>query len=313
MLPRKISQGFYPRFDLRQAHLERVLYRHFAAQHDGRGHFPVLKAPGIRCRYIRVSRCPMSAAHIRDGHFQACLQHPVRDVQKSAAAGSAQKLAQGGRQEIATDLLHVERELARRLTGIHQIPGALRPAKLADGGYRLHQSAVGGYVGDGHQPGLPFFKQVSKIFQFHPARCTVAGTDDAQTAVLFQGKKSDLVGHVVIFGGQNNVVGLKGNGAERPGISVGRAAGESNIPGMRAQQTGDRRVKSGYFAGFCIRGFVPANFGFQSEVVLHRVEHGLGRQAGARIIQVDALCAAGCFRTKLLKGHGIHPRLGTGL
>ena len=72
-------------------------------------------------------------------------------VEEARAAWPAQVLAAWGGEHVAADLLHIDRELADRLTGIEQIEDAMARGNAADIGRRIYEPALGGHVGDRDQ------------------------------------------------------------------------------------------------------------------------------------------------------------------
>jgi hypothetical protein len=70
----------------------------------------------------------------------SCLEHPIGRVEEAQASWSAQKLPGGGRQVIAVEGLHIDRQLSDCLAGIDQVRYAGFPADPADCLDRLHQT-----------------------------------------------------------------------------------------------------------------------------------------------------------------------------
>jgi len=72
-------------------------------------------------------------------------------VEEARAAGPAQILAARGREHVAADVLHVDREVADRLAGIEQIEDAVARGDAADVGRRIDEPASPGHVRDRDQ------------------------------------------------------------------------------------------------------------------------------------------------------------------
>jgi hypothetical protein len=72
-------------------------------------------------------------------------------VEEARAAGPAQILAARGREHVAADVSHVDREVADRLAGIEQIEDAVARGDAADVGGRIDQPAPPGHVRDRDQ------------------------------------------------------------------------------------------------------------------------------------------------------------------
>src|SRR5882724_9125259 len=91
--------------------------------------------------------CHGDGAHGRGDRLRRAFMLPIRlepldgvppHVEEAGAAGPAQILAARGRQHVAADLPHIDRELADRLAGIEQIEDAVARVALRVAGVEVN-------------------------------------------------------------------------------------------------------------------------------------------------------------------------------
>src|SRR5262249_6113271 len=122
--PQQGTERFAACFDRVDAHLHRVPRSHAQADLAGDESLPVLEPARIVTDDVGVGVGPGRGVEIDERRLEP-LDGVAPHVEGAGAAGPAQILAARGREHVAADLPHIDRELADRLAGIEQIEDAV--------------------------------------------------------------------------------------------------------------------------------------------------------------------------------------------
>ena len=196
-------------------------------------------------------------------------------IEKAGAARPAQELAAGGRKHVAADGIHVHLQLADRLAGIEQIGNAVRAGHLADLGGGIHQSAVGGNMGDGNEPGASV-DHAAERGNIGLAGCVIRNDPHDDALALRDLQVGKIVAGVLGGGRQDDVAGAQRQGIEGHVPGPGRVLDIGDLVGCGADQPsgfGVEAVDCGTRLGL---GLVAADLALALQMADDRVMHASG-------------------------------------
>ena len=150
LFPQPGGERLDPRFDRVHAHPRRVAGRDAQADLAGHESLPVLESARVVTDDVGVGVGPRGGVEIDERGLEP-LDGVTAHVEEAGAAGPAQILAAGGREHVAADLPHIDRELADRLAGVEQIEEVVARGDAADLRRGIDEPASPGHVGDRDQ------------------------------------------------------------------------------------------------------------------------------------------------------------------
>ena len=169
--------------------------------------------------------------------MQAFGQDFVRDIQEARSSRATHELSARHTQEIAMQALHIHLHLPHTLAGIHQVAQASFLAEPPHSGHVLHQSAVGGHVGEGHQSGLQAVHLLGYFLQVQD-RAIHGHAVDLHAIPLLQIDELQVVGHVIVIAGQDDIACFEIYGGQGLAIGIGGTAGPGDVPRLGVQHLG---------------------------------------------------------------------------
>ena len=152
LLPQQRGERFDPCFDRVHAHPHRVTRGDPQADLAGHESLPVFEPARVVTDDVGVGVGPGGGVEIDERRLEA-LDGVAPHVEEARAAGPAQILAARGREHVAADLPHIDRELADRLAGVEQVEDPVPGRDAPHQGGRVHEPALGRDVGDRDEPG----------------------------------------------------------------------------------------------------------------------------------------------------------------
>src|SRR6266571_1610306 len=136
--------------DVVEAEVERVVDRTTEAEPEGVRGLPRLEPPRVLPELVGVEARPLSTSEVEERRMKP-LDPLAIDVEEAGPPRPTKEFSAGRREEVATDLRHVDRHLPHRLTGVEQEgdPGFAGQASNVLG--RIDQPAARGNVRQGDQ------------------------------------------------------------------------------------------------------------------------------------------------------------------
>lgn len=208
---------------------------------------------------------------VQEGRVQLCADARGA-VQEAGASRAAQELTAGRGEQVAADLVDIDRHLTDGLARVQQVDRSGLAGHLADLGGWVDQTALGGHMADRDQPDQ---------FVDHGAQCV-----DVELAVLVVGHHVDH--HAVAVGGlqeRDGVARVLGTGCQDPVAGRPGQRVEGHVPGTGgvlhdrdvvppgAHLTGQRVVRVLDPLGLRCSCLVPADLLLQAKMPDHRVDH----------------------------------------
>ena len=125
--------------------------------------------------------------------------------------------------------------------------------------------------------------------------------DDLDAEAPSERHERDLVRDVVVARREDQIAALEGDRRERARVRICGAGRERDVARVTAEQFGDGGVEAIDLLDARVGRLVPADLGFECEVLGHRIDHRLRHERGARVVEVDTPSAAGRVVTKTLE------------
>ena len=195
--------------------------------------------------------------------------------------GPRRYLRPGGREHVAADLPHIDRELADRLAGVEQIEDAVARGDAADLGGRIDEPASAGHVRDRDQLRARTDRALERGEVDLPGRVAVDHVDlDPHARLHLQ--EREVVRQVLGPRGDDAVAGPERDRVERHVPGARGVFHERDLVRARADQRGDGVVDIRDAIGRFGRGLVAADGGLARQVAGHRVEDRPRGQGRAR-------------------------------
>ena len=214
----------------------------------------------------------------------------LRDVEEAGAARAAQELAAGAGQQVAADLLHVERHLADGLAGVEQVGDAMAARDLADLLGRVDQSALGRDVRDGDEPGLRTDQALQGI-EVDLAAAVARRHVDLQPAALGLMQEGEEVADILRFDREDAVALLQRQGIERHVPGARGVLDIGDLGPVAVQQRGEGVVEILQRRLGLVLRVVAADGLLQRQVIQHGLIDRRRHQGGAGVVEVDQLFA----------------------
>ena len=150
--PQQRTERLHPCLDRLDPHPQRVAGCHAQADLAGDKPLPALEPPRVVTHHIAVAVAPGCRRKVDERRLKHA-DNIVPHVEEARAARPPQILPPRGRQHVAADPPHIDRELADRLAGIEQIQDAVALRDASDFGRRIDQPALRRHVRDRDQLG----------------------------------------------------------------------------------------------------------------------------------------------------------------
>ncbi len=288
--------------DRRQAESQGLVDSRPEAQHVDVTVLPGREALGAAVPVeAAVVSVPGGGGHL--GHVRLeSLDGPRPGPQEAGPAGSAQELATGPGQQVATQLGHIDRQLPDHLGRVEQVEDVGGPGDPADLRRRVDQPAAGGDPGQPDHPGA-LIDQVSE--RLHVDLTGSVVRDDHQLGARPRGHLPvrQHAAAVLVDPGQDPVSRAQRHRVERRVPGVGRVVEQRDLVLGPADQRGKTASRAGDPVRHGRLRLVPPDLRLQLQLGPHHVQGGRGHQAGTGVVQVGAVRAPGGLLPQLLHVH----------
>ena len=216
-------------------------------------------------------------------------------IEKAGAARPAQIFAAGGREHVAADRSHIDRELADRLARIEQIKDAVAPCDLPDLRRRIDEPALRRHMGDRDEPGA----RADRAFECPRSSLphgVVADHVDLDPGAGFHLQKREIVRQILRPPGDDAVAGPERHGVKCHVPGTRGTFDKRDLMALGADQPGDSVVEIGDASLGLDHRLHAADLGLARQMPGHRVEHDTRRQRHARIVEVEHVLHTGRLR-----------------
>ena len=213
------------------------------------------------------------------------VKHRPAHIEESGPARPAKELPGGSGQQVAPDLIDIDRHLADRLAGVEEVWDTVSSRHPSDIGGRVHQSAVGWYVVDGDQTNVFVDHRIERV-AVDLTGWSVWHDLNRYPGPLRRLQKGDHIGCVLTCGCEDAVTFVEGHRPEHGIPRPRRTIGERDLGSVRTNECRHRVVHRAQVFSVSFGHLITPVARFLSEVVGDRVQHRSRGKRCAGIVEV---------------------------
>ena len=219
--------------------------------------------------------------------------------QEAGATRSAQELPARAGEHVAADLGHVDRQLSDRLRGIEQVGNAGGAGDPADLGSGVDESSAGRDVRHADQAGAVVDHRCQRTCVELPV-FVVRHDEQLDPAALGDLEVGEDIAPVLVAPCQDPVARLEPKRVERGVPGVRRVVEQRHLVRLAADQRREGLVRGGDPFGGLRCSLVATDLRLALQMGGHREERLRRQQAGAGVVEVDAVGAPRCHSAERL-------------